>query len=85
MVSLQGADLVRGIRARAEWRGPAQEGGWLEEGEEGVHTAERMKAEMDDLIHTGVLLRQVNESGAIATSFSLLEKGVTNMERQKPE
>lgn len=85
MVSLQGADLVWGIRARAEWRGPAQEGGWLEEGEEGVHTAERMKAEMGNLIHTGVLLRQVNESGAIATSFSLLEKGVTNMERQKPE
>lgn len=64
---------------------PAQEGGWLEEGEEGVHTVERMKAETGNLIHTGVLLRQVNESGAIATSFSFLEKGVTNMERQKPE
>ena len=85
MVSLQGVDLVWGIRARAEWRGPAQEGGWLEEGEEGVHTVQRMKAEMENLIHTGVLLRQVNESGAIATSFSLLEKGVSNMERQKSE
>lgn len=73
------------IRARAEWRGPAQEGGWLEEGEEGVHTVGRTKAAMGNLLHTGVLLRQVNESGAIATSFSCLEKGATNMERQKPE
>lgn len=54
-------------------------------GERRCHTVGRDEGSDGNLLHTGVLLRQVNESGGNSNQFFMFGKGATNMERQKPE